>query len=89
MEKKGGSYVLRVEFLRKEAGGDGEEWESLGKETVTVDSGAEESVCPLGWGAEFGMKTVAPGKELRMVSAGGGEMSHYGIRKVSIRASSF
>ena len=87
MEKKGGSYVLRVEFVRRRNEGEG--WESLGKETVTIDSGAEESVCPMEWGAEFGMKAVAPGREMRMVSAGGGEMRHYGSRKVQIRAASF
>ena len=89
MEKKGGSYVIKVEFVRRKGEkGDGE-WESLGRETVTVDSGAEESVCPMGWGADFGMKVVAPGKEMRMVSAGGGEMRHYGSRKVTIRATGF
>ena len=89
MEKKGGSYVLKVEFVKRKGDGNVEEWESLGKEMVTVDSGAEESVCPLGWGAEFGMKPVVPGKEMRMVSAGGAEMRHYGSRKVLLRTASF
>ena len=79
---------MAVEFVRKTGGGDGG-WESLGEEQVTVDSGAEEFVCQLGWGASFGMKVVTPGKEMRMVSAGGGEMQHYGSRKVTIKAAGF
>ena len=89
LEKRGGSYVLAVEFVRRTDGGRGEEWESLGEEKVTVDSGAEESVCPLGWGASFGLKVVAPGKEMKMISAGGGTMQHYGSRKVTIKAAGF
>ena len=70
MEKKGGSYVIRVEFVRRKGQKEYGEWESLGKEMVTIDSGAEESVCPVGWGEEFGMKVVTLGKEIRTVSAG-------------------
>ena len=40
--EKGGSYILAVEFVRRKEGGGDEEWESLGEEKVTVDSGAEE-----------------------------------------------
>ena len=88
LEKKGGSYVLEVEFV-KGTGRGGDEWESMGVEQVTIDSGAEESVCPLDWGASFGMKVVAPGREMKMVSAGGGEMRHYGSRRVTIKAAGF
>ena len=49
LEKKRGSYVLAVEFVRRR-GGESEGWESMGEECVTIDSGAEESVCPLEWG---------------------------------------
>ena len=68
MKQTKGSYVLNVEFVKKtEAGG----LEAVGKETITVDSGAEESVCPLGWGETFGLEPVKPGKEMKMISAGG------------------
>ena len=73
LELRGGSYVLKIEFVRKKKGTTGGDvWESLGSEWITVDSGAEESVCPLGWGAEFGMQAVPLGKEMRMLNAGGG-----------------
>ena len=88
LEKKRGSYVLAVEFVRRR-GGESEGWESMGEEHVTIDSGAEESVCPLGWGEGFGMTVVTPGKEMRMVGAGGGEMQHFGSRKVTIKAAGF
>ena len=79
---------MAVEFVRKK-GEVRNEWESLGVEQVTIDSGAEESVCPLGWGGDFGMTVVAPGREMKMVSAGGGEMKHFGSRKVTIKAAGF
>ena len=76
--------MLKIEFVRRKKGATGGDvWESLGSEWITVDSGAEESVCPLGWGAEFGMQAVPPGKEMRMLNAGGGEMKHFGSRRVS------
>ena len=49
LECKGGSHVLKVEFVQKKKNAAGMEvWESVGMEWITVDSGAEESVCPLG-----------------------------------------
>ena len=90
MKKKRGSYVIEVEFVKDEVGADGV-WKRtpLGKETITIDSGAEESVCPMGWGESFGMKVVSPGAEMRMVSAAGTEMKHYGSRKVVFAAEVF
>ena len=90
LQKKRVSYVLKVEFVRETKDEKGVvAWESLGVGAITVDSGAEESVCPLGWGATFGMKVVAPGRELKMINAGGGRMKHYGSRKVDFKASGF
>ena len=74
LERRGGSYVLKIEIVwgKKGATG-GDVWESLGSEWITVDSGAEESFSlPLGLGAEFGMQAVPPGKEMRMLNAGAG-----------------
>ena len=53
-----------------------------GKAEVCVDSGAEESVCPKGWGAEFGMDTS--GEKINLVNASGGRMEHYGSRVVEV-----
>ena len=63
--KKGGSYVMNVEFVREAEG----TWMCVAE--ITVDSGAEESVCPVGWGAEFGTKVAEEGMKMRLVNAGG------------------
>ena len=82
--------MLKIEFVRKEKGATGGDvWEILGSEWIAVDSGAEESVCPLGWGAEFGMQAVPPGKERRMLNAGCGEMKHFGSSRVSFTGVGF
>ena len=47
---------------------------------ITVDSGAEESVCPPGWGEWFGMVNAA--RRMNLVGAGGGSIEHYGSRRV-------
>ena len=85
-----GSYVLNVEFVTKAQNDKGEEeWHTMGREVITIDSGAEESVCPLGWGEWFGLSPVKPGKEMKMLNAGGGVMPHYGSRKVTFATASF
>ena len=48
LRKKGGSYIMDVSFGEK-----GEEWIE-----IIVDSAAEESVCPHGWGNQFGINGV-------------------------------
>ena len=53
---------------------------------VTVDSAAEESVCPRGWAGHFGTDPVLNGKELKLVNASGGKITHYGTRKVAMQA---
>ena len=58
-----------------------------GKAEITVDSGAEESVCRVGWGKEFGMQQVA--EKMRLVNAGGGKIEHYGNRRVAFTAPGF
>ena len=54
MKKKGGSYVVGVEFVKKVNG----VWVKVGDGEVTVDSAAGESVCPREWGGLFEMKEV-------------------------------
>ena len=63
-----GSYLMDVCFV----GG--------AKTTITVDSGAEESVCPYEWGKQFGMTDAD--KWMSFKNAGGGMMEHYGQRDV-------
>ena len=65
-----GSYLMQVEFV----GG--------GKTQITVDSGAEESVCPKEWGKQFGTQEV--GKPRNFKNANGTVIAHYGERKVQV-----
>ena len=53
---------------------------------VTVDSAAEESVCPVAWGEHFGLDPVQPGKHMSFVNASGGPIAHHGSRKVVVRS---
>ena len=70
-----GSYLMDVKFQN-------------GKSTViTVDSGAEVSVCPYGWGQEFGLQE--PEKRCNMIGANGTPIAHYGQRKVLVESLSF
>jgi hypothetical protein len=65
-----GSYLMDVLFV----GG--------GKTEITVDSGAEESICPWWWGEHF---PVRPADEwLQFRNASGGFMEHYGQRSVEV-----
>ena len=67
-----GSYLMRVKLVG-------------GSETdITVDSGAEESVCLTGWGEQFGV--TEPDKRLSLVNASGSKISHYGQRQVQVEA---
>ena len=56
-----------------------------GKTFTTVDSAAEESVCPKAWGDHFGTEDVRPGEEMRLVNANGGKIAHYGSRRVAFK----
>ena len=67
-----GSYKFDVKFPN-------------GKKTaITVDSGAEESVCPMEWGEEFGL--VKPDQKLNLINASGDHIIHYGQRQVKVEA---
>ena len=65
-----GSYVMQVRFHE----GD--------KTEVTVDSGAEESVCPWDWGLQFGTKSADRWMNFR--DASGNRIPHYGTRDVLV-----
>jgi hypothetical protein len=64
-------------------GGLEKSWKCIGKGEITIDSAAEESVCPKAWGMEYG--TAEPSKWLKFVNASGGAMGHYGERKANFR----
>ena len=70
-----GSYLMDVEFV---GGGKGE---------ITVDSGAEESVCPKEWGSRFRIKEVANKQRFR--AANGQQIQHYGERNVFVTSEGF
>ena len=49
---------------------------------MTVDSGAEENVCPWDWGSQF--ETLEAEKQLWFRNASGGVIDHYGQREVKV-----
>jgi hypothetical protein len=63
--------------------GVGKSWRKIGQGEITIDSAAEESVCPKGWCMQFGAKE--PDKFLKFVNASGGQMGHYGERKANFK----
>ena len=63
---------------------EGGEWRPVGKGEITVDSVAEESVCPKWWGEAF--QTRRPSRWLRFVSASGGPRGHYGEKTATFKA---
>ena len=65
-----GSYMMEVSFV----GG--------GKTEITVDSGAEENVCPWEWGSQF--ETKAADRWMHFRNASGGHIEHYGKRDVLV-----
>ena len=55
---------------------------------ITVDSAAEESVCPQAWGKQYGMGEVC--QKMDLVNASGSQTNHYGQREVVVKtATSF
>ena len=76
-EEEGALFVGQIDHREYEAGEIRE---------VTIDSAAEESVCPKDWEVECGLKRVADENKLRLVSANGGKIEHYGEREVKFKA---
>ena len=69
---KSGSFMMDVSVL------------GAGKEEITIDSGAEESVCPLRWNQHFGLKESP--KTLRFRGADGKTIKHHGYREVYVES---
>jgi hypothetical protein len=67
-----GSYLMDVCFV----GG--------GRTEITVDSGAEENVCPWGWGEQFEVKPAD--KWMNFRNASGGYIDHFGKRDVLVKS---
>ena len=70
-----GSYIMDVDFV----GG--------GKGRITVDSGAEENVCPIDWGQRFRVNEEVPAMRLR--GADGNLIRHHGERVVVVTSEGF
>ena len=70
-----GSYIMDVDFV----GG--------GKGQITVDSGAEENVCPTDWGRKFRVNEEVPAMKFR--GADGSRIKHYGERLVVVTSEGF
>ena len=85
LRRKGGSYVMDVEFVQEVEGS----MKTICVAEITVNSGAEESVCPVGWGAEFGTRVAEEWQKMRLVNAGGGVIPHVGSRRVTFKSSDF
>ena len=67
-------------------GKEGKKWASMGKGYITIDSAAEESVCPEGWCEAVGTKEVSEVNKLNLVNASGKKIEHYGEREVRFKA---
>jgi hypothetical protein len=57
----------------------------IGFGEITIDSAAEEPVCPREWCKEVGAQ--GPKKSLKFVNASGGQMGHYGEWKTNFKVS--
>ena len=55
-----------------------------GKTELTVDSGAEENVCPKEWGSAFGIRN--PDQWMSFRGANGQQIVHYGHRDIKVES---
>ena len=51
---------------------------------IAIDSAAAESVCPMEWAGQFKVKPCVPGQERSFINASGGEIKHYGEKRVAL-----
>ena len=65
------SYVMDVEFVEGE------------KTVITVDSGAEESVCPWEWGEKL-IGTTAAESRMTLKNTSGGNIPDWGKREIKV-----
>jgi hypothetical protein len=81
IEKDWGNLKGQVYFVQAVDKDDG--LLHLGKGDIIVDSAADESCWPAGHGDAFPTKPA--GKELKLRTANGGEMKHYGEKHVTFK----
>ena len=65
---------------------EGPSWKSVGMTEIVIDSAADESVCPKQWGRAFKTKPVAENQRIKLRSANGGKIEHYGEKVVCFKA---
>ena len=82
IENKGCEKGKRMGWIRA-VSADGVEWKSVGPAEIVIDSAADESVCPSTWAKAFGTKCVPESQRMRLRSANGGKIEHYGEKAVS------
>ena len=56
------------------------DFEGGGRGEITVDSGAEESVCPVEWAPNFGVRPSE--RIMKFKGADGTEIKHYGQKEI-------
>ena len=72
MRQKGRAYVIDVVT------------ENGKKEEITIDSAAEESVCPERWAESCGIERVEKGRELGLCGANGSVINHFGKKECGL-----
>ena len=60
-------------------------WRSVGTTEIVIDSAADESVCPKEWGKAFRTRAVPEDQRIKLRSANGGKIEHYGEKVVSFK----
>ena len=55
----------------------------VGTTEIIVDSAADESVCPQDWAKEFKTREVSEDRRMRLRSASGGRINHFGEKTVN------
>ena len=70
-ETPSGSYVMDVRLTK-----------SSDLTEITVDSGAEDNVCPLNWTSEYPFLDDTPQKSFK--GADGSDIHHYGSKNVVV-----
>ena len=55
-----------------------------GMTEITIDSGAEDSVCPWDWGQQFGL--MPPSQAMNLFDAQGNLIKHHGVRNVFVQS---
>ena len=63
-----------------------EPWKNVGATEIVIDSAADESDCPKQWGQAFRTRAIAENQKIKLRSANGGKIEHYGEKVVCFKA---